>query len=131
MAQKPEIIDGPVAVVTSRDCDTFRWRVRHAHGEQSVYVEIAWALQPERLAEPLRAAVESRGESPLRELFAEQEIPLRIRLTAAGIFIVDIDGQELLIWALRWHAERAEREGSAAAGAASPHQINAEQQGED
>ena len=114
MAQKPEIIDGPMAVVTSRECDTFRWRVRHARGEQSVYVEIAWALQPDELAEPLRAAVESRGEAPLRELFADDEIPIRIRMTAAGTFIVDADGEELPIWARRWRGARAARAGSAA-----------------
>lgn len=127
MAHKPEIIDGPMAVVTSRDCDTFRWRVRHAHGEQSVYVEIAWALQPEHLTEPLCAAVESRGEAPLRELLAEQEIPIRIRLTAAGIFIVDHDGDELPIWALRCRGGGAEGERSAAA---ATHHVDAEEQRE-
>jgi hypothetical protein len=130
VAHKPEIIDGPTAVVTSRDCDTFRWRVRHARGEQSVYVEIAWALQPEVLEEPLRAAVESRGEAPLRELFAYDEIPVRIRITAAGIFIVDADGEELPIWALRWRGARAESDGSAAAGP-PPHDVHADEQRED
>lgn len=98
MAEQREIIEGPDAVFSSRECDTFRWRVRHAAGEQSVYVEIAWALQPEALEEPLRSAVESKGEGPLRELLAEGTIPLRIRMTAAGIFVVDVDGLEGPMW---------------------------------
>jgi hypothetical protein len=119
-----------MAVVTSQDCDMFRWRVRHARGEQSVYVEIAWALQPDELAEPLRAAVESRGEAPLRELFADDEIPLRIRITAAGTFIVDAGGEELPIWARHCARAQAARKGSAVAGAAAP-EIHAEEQRED
>ncbi len=118
-----------MAVVTSRDCDTFRWRVRHARGEQSVYVEIAWALQPDALAEPLRAAVESRGEVPLRELLAEGEIPIRIRVTAAGTFLVDADGDELPIWALRCRRAGAASEGSAPG--AAPPEVQADEQRDD
>jgi hypothetical protein len=89
------IIDGPVAVVTSRECDTFRWRVRHKGIERSVYVEIAWALVPEKLEQPMRGAVESRGELPLRELLAGEELPMRLKFTSAGMFSVDGDGREL------------------------------------
>jgi hypothetical protein len=89
-----QIIDGPVAVFTAKDCDTFRWRVRHDGGEQSVYVELAWALRPEDAEDPLRAAVESKGEAPLRALLEGEEIPARIRISAAGIFVVAPDGTE-------------------------------------
>jgi hypothetical protein len=97
VAEQREIIDGPDAVFTSKDCDTFRWRVRHSGGEQSVYVEIAWALIPDVLEEPLRVAVESKGEVPLLELLDADAIPARIRMTAAGVFSVDAEGREDLI----------------------------------
>ena len=93
MAER-EIIGGPDAVVTSRDCDMFRWRVRHPGGEQSVYVEIAWALVPESLEEPLRGAVESKGEGPLRELLEQDRVPVRIKLNATGILLVNAEGVE-------------------------------------
>jgi hypothetical protein len=94
VAKQLEIIDGPDAVFTTRECDTFRWRVRHPEGEQSVYVEIAWALLPDALEDPLRSAVETKGETPLLALLEEETVPARIKMTAAGIFVVDADGRE-------------------------------------
>jgi hypothetical protein len=99
----PQIIHGPTLLATDRDGDTFRWRIMHSDHEQNFYVEIAGSLIPEGLEEPLRFAVESKGEAPLLDLLAGNTVPKRIRILSTGVFVVDADGSEQSISA-RWRS---------------------------
>jgi hypothetical protein len=93
----PQIIDGPTRLDTDRDGDTFRWRIMHGDHEQNVYVEIAGSLIPEGLDEPLRFAVESKGQAPVLDLLGGDTVPTRIKILSTGVFVVDADGGERLI----------------------------------
>jgi hypothetical protein len=90
----PQIIDGPTRLDTDRDGNTFRWRIMHGDHEQNFYVEIAGSLVPEALDEPLRFAVESKGEAPLIDLLGGDTVPARIKILSTGVFVVDADGSE-------------------------------------
>ena len=90
----PQIIDGPIWLDTDRDGDTFRWRIMHGDYEQNFYVEIAGSLMPEGLEEPLRFAVESKGEAPLLELLGGDTVPTRIKILSTGVFVIHADGSE-------------------------------------
>ncbi|MHB1809396.1 MAG: hypothetical protein ACYCU0_08870 [Solirubrobacteraceae bacterium] len=87
-----EIIDGPTFIplvhVPGR---LYRWKVRNGTAEQHVYVQIADALRPEGFEEPLRSSIETKGESVLRQLLERRNVPVRIKITSAGITEVGVD----------------------------------------
>jgi hypothetical protein len=65
--------------------------VQNGTAEQHVYVQIADSLSPNAVEEPLRSAIESKGESVLRKLLEQSSVPIRIKITSAGITQVGID----------------------------------------
>ena len=67
-----EIVGGPTPIQVPRGGDMYRWKVLHGRAEQHVYVQIAGSLSPEAFEEPLRSAIESKGESVLLTLLAGQ-----------------------------------------------------------
>lgn len=87
-----EIIDGPTFIplvhVPGR---LYRWKVRNGTAEQHVYVQIADALRAEGFEEPLRSSIETKGESVLRVLLQRHSVPVRIKITSAGITEVGVD----------------------------------------
>jgi hypothetical protein len=87
----PQIIGGPTPVNSLRPGDTYRWKVQHGTAEKHVYVQIADALRPETVEEPLRSGIQSKGESVLRKLLERGNVPVRIKITSAGITEVGID----------------------------------------
>jgi hypothetical protein len=91
MAGIPEIIGGPTPIRAPRPGDVYRWKVRHGTAEKHVYVQIAESLRAEGLEEPLRSSVETKGESVLRVLLARGNVPIRIKITSAGITEVGMD----------------------------------------
>jgi hypothetical protein len=93
----PQIIDGPTRLDTDRDGDTFRWRIMHGDQEQNVYVEISGSALSAELDEPLRFAVESKGEAPLLDLLGGDTTPARIKILTSGVCVVHADGCEHLI----------------------------------
>jgi hypothetical protein len=86
-----EIVGGPTPIQVPRDGDMYRWKVLHGRAEQHVYVQIAGSLSPEAFDEPLRSAIESKGESVLLTLLERGRVPTRIKITSAGITEVGID----------------------------------------
>ena len=87
-----EIIGGPTPIrVVQVPGHIYRWKVQNGTAEQHVYVQIADALSPEGVEEPLRSAIASKGESVLRRLLEQSNVPIRIKITSAGITQVGID----------------------------------------
>jgi len=91
MAQDPEIIGGPTPIQAPSAGFTYRWKVQDGRAEKHVYVQIADPLRPEAFEEPLRSSIESKGESVLRKLLERGNVPIRIKITSAGITEVGID----------------------------------------
>lgn len=87
-----EIIGGPTFIPLLRvPGHLYRWKVQNGLAEQHVYVQIADALHPDDLEEPLRSSIESKGESVLRLLLERGEVPARIKITSSGITEVGVD----------------------------------------
>jgi hypothetical protein len=97
VADLPEIIDGPAPIQVPREGETYRWKVMNGRAEQHVYVEIAGSLRAEAYEEPLRSAIESKGESVLRVLLSRNHVPTRIKITSAGISEVGSDLQRRIV----------------------------------
>jgi hypothetical protein len=91
MPDAPTIIGGPTPVKVPRPGATYRWKVQDGRAEKHVYVQIADALQPEQFDEPLRSGIETKGGSVLVELLARSNVPVRIKITSAGITEVGTD----------------------------------------
>jgi hypothetical protein len=91
MPDAPTIIDGPTPIEVPRPGATYRWKVQDGRAEKHVYVQIADALQPEQFDEPLRSGIETKGGSVLVELLARHNVPVRIKITSAGITEVGTD----------------------------------------
>lgn len=91
MAGAPEIIGGPTPISALRPGDIYRWKVQDGTAEKHVYVQIADALRPERFEEPLRSCIESKGRSVLVKLLERGNVPVRIKITSAGITEVGVD----------------------------------------
>jgi hypothetical protein len=92
MAGEIEIIGGPAPIPVLRvPGDIYRWKVQNGTAEQHVYVQIAESLSPEAFTEPLRSAIETKGESVLRQLLARGNVPTRIKITSGGITEVGVD----------------------------------------
>jgi hypothetical protein len=91
MSCDPEIIGGPTPITSLRPGDTYRWKVQHGTAEKHVYVQIADALRADAQDEPLRSGIESKGESVLAKLLERGDVPVRIKITSAGITEVGMD----------------------------------------
>jgi hypothetical protein len=91
MASNPQIIDGPTPINSLRPGEFFRWKVQHGAAEKHVYVQIANTLRPDGFDEPLRSSIESKGESVLLKLLERGDVPVRIKITSAGITEVGMD----------------------------------------
>jgi hypothetical protein len=87
----PEIIGGPTLIPAPREGETYRFKVQDGAAEKHVYVQIAAALRPECFEDPLRSAIESRGESVLLRLLDRHNVPTRIKITSAGLTEVGVD----------------------------------------
>ena len=86
------IIGGPTPIRVLRvPGEIYRWKVQNGSAEQHVYVQIADALTPECVEEPLRSEIESKGEAVLRRLLDSGDVPVRIKITSAGVTKVGID----------------------------------------
>jgi hypothetical protein len=87
-----EIVGGPTPIRVRRvPGEIYRWKVQNGSAEQHVYVQIADSLTPESVSEPLRSEVECKGETVLRRLLQAGEVPVRIKITSAGVTKVGID----------------------------------------
>jgi len=87
-----DIVGGPTPIRVLRVPGAiYRWKVQNGTAEQHVYVQIADALAADAVEEPLRSAIESKGESVLRKLLGRGNVPVRIKITSAGITEVGID----------------------------------------
>jgi len=87
-----DIVGGPTPIRVLRVPGAlYRWKVQNGTAEQHVYVQIADALRPDGFEEPLRSAIETKGESVLRKLLGRGSVPIRIKITSAGITEVGID----------------------------------------
>ena len=87
-----DIVGGPTAIrVVQVPGSIYRWKVQNGTAEQHVYVQIADALSPDTVEEPLRSAIATKGESVLRRLLEQSNVPIRIKITSAGITEVGID----------------------------------------
>jgi hypothetical protein len=91
MSDDPEIIGGPTLIPAPREGETYRWKVQDGRAEKHVYVQIAAALRAESFEDPLRAGIESKGESVLLKLLEQGNVPTRIKITSAGITEVGVD----------------------------------------
>jgi len=88
---KPEIIAGPTPINAPRPGDTYRWKVQHGTAEKHVYVQIADSLRAEAFEEPLRSCIQTKGGSVLAKLLERENVPVRIKITSAGITEVGVD----------------------------------------
>src|SRR3954468_11761838 len=88
---EPRIIGGPTLIPAPREGETWRFKVQHGPAEKHVYVQIAGALRAEAFEDPLRAAIETKGESVLLSLLDRGNVPTRIKVTSAGLTEVGID----------------------------------------
>jgi hypothetical protein len=86
-----EIIGGPTSIQSPLAGDTYRWKVQHGSAEKHVYVQIAEQLKADAFEEPLRSGIETKGESVLRKLLEQGNVPTRIKITSAGITEVGVD----------------------------------------
>jgi len=92
MVGELEIVGGPTPIHVLRVPGTiYRWKVHNGTAEQHVYVQIADTLHAEHAQEPLRSAIESKGESVLRKLLAHRSVPVRIKITSVGVTEVGVD----------------------------------------
>ena len=91
MEGDPEIIGGPTPMVSSVRATPTAGEVQPGTAQKHVYVQIADALRAQELEEPLRSCIESKGESVLRRLLEHGNVPVRIKITSAGITEVGID----------------------------------------
>ena len=91
MEDGPAIIGGPTPIRAPRPGETYRWKVKDGRAEKHVYVQIADFLNAESFEEPLRSGIASKGESVLRMLLAQGNVPTRIKITSAGITEVGTD----------------------------------------
>jgi hypothetical protein len=91
MRGEPEIIGGPTPIHAPRVGDTYRYKVQHGSAEKHVYVQIAESLTAEAFEEPLRSGIASKGESVLVKLLERGDVPVRIKITSAGITEVGVD----------------------------------------
>jgi hypothetical protein len=88
---RPRIIGGPTLIPAPREGETYRWKVQHGPAEKHVYVQIAAALRPDAFQDPLRCAIETKGESVLSALLDRGNVPTRIKITSAGLTEVGVD----------------------------------------
>jgi hypothetical protein len=92
MSGEITIIGGPTPIRIRRvPGEIYRWKVQNGSAEQHVYVQIADALTPQSVPEPLRSEVESKGEAVLRRLLESGDVPVRIKITSAGVTRVGMD----------------------------------------
>jgi hypothetical protein len=92
VAGEIKIVSGPTPIRLLRvPGEIYRWKVQNGSAEQHVYVQIADALTPDSVAEPLRSEVRSKGESILRRLLDVGDVPVRIKITSAGVTKVGMD----------------------------------------
>jgi hypothetical protein len=92
MDRNIEIIGGPTPIPVLRlPGHIYRWKVQNGTAEQHVYVQIADALRPESVDEPLRSGIATKGESVLRTLLEAGNVPTRIKITSGGITEVGVD----------------------------------------
>jgi hypothetical protein len=91
MSGEPQIIGGPTPITGLHPGDLYRYKVQHGPAEKHVYVQIAGSLCPDSFGEPLRSGIETKGESVLAKLLEQGNVPVRIKLTSAGITEVGID----------------------------------------
>ncbi len=92
MVGELEIVGGPTPIHVLRVPGTiYRWKVQNGTAEQHVYVQIADALEPDKSQEPLRSAIESKGESVLLKLLEHRDVPVRIKITSAGVTEIGVD----------------------------------------
>jgi hypothetical protein len=92
MVSELEIVGGPTPIHVLRVPGTiYRWKVQNGTAEQHVYVQIADALEPREAQEPLRSAIESKGESVLLKLLEHRDVPVRIKITSAGVTEIGVD----------------------------------------
>jgi hypothetical protein len=87
----PQIIGGPTLIPAPREGETYRFKVQDGRAEKHVYVQVAAMLRSETFEEPLRSAIETKGESVLLKLLQRSNVPTRIKITSAGITEVGID----------------------------------------
>jgi hypothetical protein len=86
-------------VWTPRIGELYRFKVQHGRAEKHVYVQIADSLRAEAFAEPLRSSIESKGASALEMLLERGEVPIRIKITSAGITEVGVDRRPRVVMA--------------------------------
>ncbi len=91
MDEWPEIIGGPTPINAPRPGVTYRWKVQDGTAEKHVYVQIADALTAEAFEEPLRSGIASKGGTVLAKLLERGDVPVRIKITSAGITEVGVD----------------------------------------
>ncbi len=91
VTRHPEIIAGPTRIAIPRVGEVYRWKVQDGSAEKHVYVQIAEALNPETVEEPLRSGIESKGGSLLVKLLERDNVPTRLKITSAGITEVGVD----------------------------------------
>lgn len=91
MLDSPWISGGPTPIGTPRIGELYRWKVQHGRAEKHVYVQIADSLNAAAFEEPLRSGIESKGGSVLSRLLERGHVPIRIKITSAGITEVGID----------------------------------------
>jgi hypothetical protein len=91
MSGEPQIIGGPTPITGLHPGDLYRYKVQHGPAEKHVYVQIAGSLCAESFQEPLRSGIATKGESVLAKLLEQGNVPVRIKLTSAGITEVGID----------------------------------------
>ncbi len=87
----PRIVGGPTPIMAPREGETWRWKVQDGTAEKHVYVQIAAQLRAEHFEDPLRTAIETRGESVLAKLLDRGNVPTRIKVTSAGLTEVGVD----------------------------------------
>jgi hypothetical protein len=90
------IIEGPTPIrVRQVPGEIYRWKVQNGLAEQHVYVQIADALTPESVEEPLRSQIASKGEKVLLKLLTLGDVPVRIKITSAGVTKVGMDRRSI------------------------------------
>lgn len=91
MLEEPWISGGPTPIGTPRIGELYRWKVQHGRAEKHVYVQIADSLRADAFDEPLRSGIESKGGSVLSRLLQRGDVPIRIKITSAGITEIGVD----------------------------------------
>jgi hypothetical protein len=87
----PRIIGGPTLIPAPREGETYRFKVQDGPAEKHVYVQIAATLRAAAFEDPLRSAIETKGESVLLRLLDRGNVPTRIKVTSAGLTEVGVD----------------------------------------